>query len=126
MHGVLVPDGFGSRGSEGKILAAQYDREHDVPYFGICFGMQMAVVEAARNLAWLNGASSTEFGPSDTPVVGLMTEWVKGNKRQTRDKDPNLGGTMRLGAYPAVLAKDSPCGGNVRHTKHQRTPPSPL
>lgn len=107
MHGVLVPGGFGSRGSEGKILAAQYAREHAVPYFGICFGMQMAVVEAARNLAGLEGASSTEFGPTDIPVVGLMTEWVKGNKTQTRDKDTDLGGTMRLGAYPAVLAKDS-------------------
>lgn len=107
MHGVLVPGGFGSRGSEGKILAAQYAREHDVPYFGICFGMQMAVVEAARNLAGLKGATSTEFGLTDSPVVGLMTEWVKGNKRQTRDKDTDLGGTMRLGAYPAVLAKDS-------------------
>ena len=107
MHGVLVPGGFGSRGAEGKILAAQYAREHKVPYFGICFGMQMAVVEAARNLAGLKEASSTEFGPTDIPVVGLMIEWVKGNKKQTRNEDTDLGGTMRLGAYPAVLAKDS-------------------
>ncbi len=107
MHGVLVPGGFGARGSEGKILAAKYAREHAVPYFGICFGMQMAVVEAARNLAGLEGASSTEFGTTDTPVVGLMTEWVQGNQKQTRSKDTDLGGTMRLGSYPAVLAKDS-------------------
>ena len=107
MHGILVPGGFGERGSEGKIEAAQYAREHNVPYFGICFGMQMAVVEAARNLAGIKDASSTEFGPTNEPVVGLMTEWVKGNQKQTRDKDTDLGGTMRLGAYPAVLSEGS-------------------
>jgi CTP synthase len=107
MHGILVPGGFGERGSEGKIQAAQYARENNVPYFGICFGMQMAVVEAARNLAGIKDASSTEFGPSKEPVVGLMTEWVKGNEKQTRDTDADLGGTMRLGAYPAVLSEGS-------------------
>ena len=107
MDGILVPGGFGGRGAEGKIKAVKYAREKGVPYFGICFGMQMAVVEAARNLAGLENANSSEFGPTDTPVVGLMTEWVKGNEKQTRSKDTDLGGTMRLGAYPAILAKDS-------------------
>lgn len=107
VHGILVPGGFGERGSEGKIQAAQYARENNVPYFGICFGMQMAVVEAARNLAGIKDADSTEFGPSKEPIVGLMTEWVKGNEKQTRDNDTDLGGTMRLGAYPAVLSEGS-------------------
>jgi CTP synthase len=107
VHGILVPGGFGERGSEGKIQAAKYARERNVPYFGICFGMQMAVVEAARNLAGITEASSTEFGPTKEPIVGLMTEWVKGNEKQTRDEDTDLGGTMRLGAYPAVLAEGS-------------------
>lgn len=107
MHGILVPGGFGERGTEGKIQAARYAREHEMPYFGICLGMQMAVVEAARNLAGLPNASSTEFGETDTPVVGLMTEWVSGNKKQVRTKDTDLGGTMRLGAYPAILEKGS-------------------
>ena len=107
VHGILVPGGFGERGSEGKIRAAQYARENSVPYFGICFGMQMAVVEAARNLAGIKNASSTEFGDTKEPVVGLMTEWVKGNQKQTRDEDTDLGGTMRLGAYPAVLSEGS-------------------
>lgn len=107
VHGILVPGGFGERGSEGKIEAARYARENKVPYFGICFGMQMAVIEAARNLAGIKDATSSEFGEGGTHLVGLMTEWVKGNERQTRDKDTDLGGTMRLGAYPAVLAKGS-------------------
>src|SRR4029453_3784118 len=72
VHGILVPGGFGERGSEGKIEAARFARERRIPYFGICFGMQMAVVEAARHLAGLRGAGSTEFGPCDHPVVGLM------------------------------------------------------
>lgn len=107
MDGILVPGGFGERGSEGKIEAVTYARENNVPYFGICFGMQMAVIEAARNLAGIRAASSTEFGPTTEPIVGLMTEWVKGNEKQIRDKNTDLGGTMRLGAYPAILAKDS-------------------
>ncbi len=107
MDGILVPGGFGERGSEGKIQAVTYARENNVPYFGICFGMQMAVIEAARNLAGIEEASSTEFGPTSEPIVGLMTEWVKGNEKQTRDASTDLGGTMRLGAYPAVLDKDS-------------------
>ncbi|GLR59066.1 CTP synthase [Rhizobium indigoferae] len=105
VHGILVPGGFGERGSEGKIHAARFARERKVPYFGICFGMQMAVIEAARNLADVAGASSTEFGATKEPVVGLMTEWVKGNELQKRTAAGDLGGTMRLGAYKASLKK---------------------
>jgi CTP synthase len=107
VHGILVPGGFGERGSEGKILAAKFARERKVPYFGICFGMQMACIEAARSLAGIEGASSTEFGPSTEPVVGLMTEWLKGNMLEKRREAGDLGGTMRLGAYEARLAQDS-------------------
>lgn len=103
IHGILVPGGFGARGAEGKIKAAQFAREHKIPYFGICFGMQMAVIEAARNLCGMAGASSSEFGECDAPVVGLMTEWTKGNAKEQRDDKGDLGGTMRLGAYPAIL-----------------------
>ncbi len=107
VHGILVPGGFGERGSEGKIRAVQFARERKIPYLGICFGMQMAVIEAARNLAGIDGAGSTEFGPVDDPVVGLMTEWTKDNQLETRRADGELGGTMRLGAYPAQLAPGS-------------------
>jgi len=107
VDGILVPGGFGQRGSEGKIRAAQFARERQVPYFGICFGMQMAVIEAARNLCGIEEANSTEFGVTPEPVVGLMTEWMKGNELQKRGLSGDLGGTMRLGAYPAVLARGS-------------------
>ena len=107
VHGILVPGGFGERGSEGKIRAARYARERGVPYFGICFGMQMAVIEVARDLAGIEDASSTEFGPTPEPVIGLMTEWMKGDELEKRQTNGNLGGTMRLGAYDAVLAKGS-------------------
>ncbi|GAB4354637.1 MAG: CTP synthase [Oricola sp.] len=103
VHGILVPGGFGERGSEGKIAAATFARELKVPYFGICFGMQMACIEAARSLAGIEKASSTEFGPTEEPVVGLMTEWLKGNMLEKRTKAGDLGGTMRLGAYKATL-----------------------
>ena len=103
VHGILVPGGFGERGSEGKILAAKFAREKKVPYFGICFGMQMAVIEAARSLAGVDKASSSEFGPTSEPVVGLMTEWLKGNMLEKRAQSGDLGGTMRLGAYEALL-----------------------
>jgi CTP synthase len=89
------------------IRAVQFARERAVPYFGICFGMQMAVIESARNLGGVPGASSTEFGPADDPVVGLMTEWVRGNAVEVRSAAQDLGGSMRLGAYEAVLAPDS-------------------
>jgi CTP synthase len=105
VHGILVPGGFGERGSEGKIMAARFARERRVPYFGICFGMQMACIEAARSLAGITCASSTEFNPTDEPVVGLMTEWMRGNDLERRRNDGELGGTMRLGAYSATLAK---------------------
>jgi CTP synthase len=111
VHGILVPGGFGERGSEGKIAAVTFAREHNVPYFGICFGMQMACVEAARNLAGIKGASSTEFGETKEPVVGLMTEWMRGNELETRAKSGDLGGTMRLGAYDAKLQKGSRVAG---------------
>jgi CTP synthase len=107
VDGILVPGGFGERGAEGKIEAARFARERGVPYFGICFGMQMAVIEAARHLAGLNGAGSTEFGPCAEPVIGLMTEWLRGNMRERRPSGGDLGGTMRLGAYDAVLAEGS-------------------
>jgi CTP synthase len=107
VHGILVPGGFGERGAEGKIQAARFARERQVPYFGICFGMQMAVIEAARNLAGLPEAGSTEFGPCRDPVVGLMTEWVRGNALEKRQSGGDLGGTMRLGAYDALLTQGS-------------------
>jgi CTP synthase len=107
VHGILVPGGFGVRGTEGKIRAAQFARERKVPYFGICFGMQMAVIEAARNLAGIVDAGSTELGRPGNPVVGLMTEWVQGNRTEKRIAEGDLGGTMRLGAYPAVLTPGS-------------------
>ncbi len=107
VDGILVPGGFGQRGAEGKIRAAQFARERQVPYFGICFGMQMAVIEAARNLCGIEQANSTEFGATPEPVVGLMTEWMKGNELQKRGIGSDLGGTMRLGAYPAVLQRGS-------------------
>ncbi|HSZ50772.1 MAG TPA: CTP synthase [Caulobacteraceae bacterium] len=107
VHGILVPGGFGERGAEGKIRAAKFARERLVPYFGVCFGMQMAVIEAVRNVAGIADASSTEFGETADPVVGLMTEWVKGNAREVRTQGDDLGGTMRLGAYEAQLAPGS-------------------
>ena len=107
VNGILVPGGFGQRGAEGKMLAARFARERKVPYFGICFGMQMAVIEAARSLAGIEGANSTEFGPCEEPVVGLMTEWLRGNELEQRGVGGNLGGTMRLGAYPAHLRGNS-------------------
>ncbi|NMJ39849.1 CTP synthase [Roseomonas sp. JC162] len=107
VNGILVPGGFGERGAEGKIEAVKFARERKVPFFGICFGMQMAVIEAARNLLGIKGASSTEFGPCPEPIVGLLTEWLRGNELERRSSKGDLGGTMRLGAYPARLAEGS-------------------
>ncbi|MBX7198870.1 MAG: CTP synthase [Rhodospirillaceae bacterium] len=107
VDGILVPGGFGERGAQGKIEAAKFARERKVPYFGICFGMQMAVIEAARNIAGIAKASSTEFGPTPDAVVGLMTEWTKGNEVQRRTSETDKGGTMRLGAYPCALKTGS-------------------
>ncbi len=107
VDGILVPGGFGERGTEGKIKAVQFARERKIPYFGICLGMQMAVIEIARHKAGLNDVGSSEFGKYGNPVVGLMTEWMKGNELEKRDERGNLGGTMRLGAYHAKLAAGS-------------------
>ncbi len=106
-NGILVPGGFGERGTEGKIRAVTFARERKVPFFGICFGMQMAVIEAARNLAGLQGAGSTEFGQPRHPVIALMTEWVKNHEIERRNERADLGGTMRWGAYDAVLKPGS-------------------
>ncbi|MBT3765593.1 MAG: CTP synthase [Rhodospirillaceae bacterium] len=107
VHGILVPGGFGERGSLGKIEAVRFAREHNVPYFGICFGMQMAVVESARNVAGIKDAGSTEFGECKEPVVGLMTEWMRKGDIERRAADGDMGGTMRLGAYDARITKGS-------------------
>jgi CTP synthase len=107
VDGILVPGGFGERGSEGKIHAVTWARTRNIPYFGICFGMQMACIEAARNLCGISNASSTEFGETAEPVVGTMTEWMKGNELEIRKAGGDLGGTMRLGAFDATLSKDS-------------------
>ena len=107
LSGILVPGGFGKRGSEGKIFASKYARENKIPFFGICFGMQMAVVDVARNLLEYKSASSSEFGKTDTPVIGLLTEWIKDEEIQKRDLQSEYGGTMRLGSYPAILKKGS-------------------
>jgi len=107
VHGILVPGGFGQRGAEGKIQAARYARERKIPYFGICFGMQMAVIEACRSLAGVSEANSTEFGPTSEPAVGLLTEWLRGNELEKRVAGGDLGGTMRLGSYQAKLMPGS-------------------
>jgi CTP synthase len=107
VQGILVPGGFGERGAEGKVAAVRYAREQKVPYFGICFGMQMAVIETARHLAGIEGAGSTEFGQQREPVVGLLTEWMRGNVIERRNASGNLGGTMRLGAYECDLMEGS-------------------
>ncbi len=109
VNGILVPGGFGQRGAEGKIRAAQFARERDVPYFGICFGMQMAVIEAARNLAGITDANSTEFGPTKEPLVGLMTEWLRGNELEKRSKAGDLGGTDATRRISSGAQEGQPC-----------------
>jgi len=106
VSGVLIPGGFGKRGSEGKIAAIKYARLNNIPFFGICFGMQMAIIEMARNLLNIKDASTSEFGNNCTPVVGLLEEWQKG-KKIFKGSEKNLGGTMRLGLYEAVLKNNS-------------------
>jgi CTP synthase len=123
VHGILVPGGFGERGTPGKIAAVKFARTRNVPFFGICFGMQMAVIEASRNLANLPAANSSEFGAASEPVVGLMTEWTRGNAVERRDEKGDLGGTMRLGAYDADLAPGSRVAdiyGKVRISERHR------
>ena len=107
VSGILVPGGFGQRGTEGKINAIRYAREHKIPFLGICFGMQMAVIETMRNVLNIKNAGTTEFMPDCEPVVGLMTEWDKEGAKQIRHKDGDLGGTMRLGAYDCILNPNS-------------------
>jgi len=107
LHAILVPGGFGERGSEGKIASVRFARERKVPFFGICLGMQMACIEGARNMAGIASASSTEFGETDEPVVGIITEWMSEEGLQQRSADTDMGGTMRLGAYQANLAGNS-------------------
>lgn len=107
VNAVLVPGGFGERGTEGKMLAIKYARENNVPFLGICFGMQLAVIETMRNVAGIKTAGTTEFAKACEPVVGLMTEWDKDGAKEIRHKDGDLGGTMRLGAYESVLDKNS-------------------
>lgn len=107
LHAILVPGGFGERGSEGKIGSVKFARENDIPFFGICLGMQMACVEAARNLAGIDMASTTEFGETEEPVVGLITEWMTEEGLQKREAGGDMGGTMRLGAYDAMLQQGS-------------------
>ena len=127
VNGILVPGGFGERGAEGKILAAQFARERKVPYFGICFGMQMAVIEAARNLVRHRARRTRpSSAPTPEPVVGLMTEWMKGNELEKRGAGGDLGGTMRLGAYPAMLARGSQRRRHLRRDRDLRAPPPPL
>ncbi len=111
MHAILVPGGFGERGSEGKIAAVRFARERKVPFFGICLGMQMACIEGARNTAGIAAASSTEFGKTEEPVVGIITEWMSEEGLQTREAGGDLGGTMRLGAYEARLTGNSHVAG---------------
>lgn len=105
--GILVPGGFGQRGTDGKIAAIKYARENNIPFLGICYGMQMAVIETMQNVCGVKNAYTTELRSNCEPVVGLMTEWEKDGDKQKRSKDGDLGGTMRLGAYPCVLTKDS-------------------
>ncbi len=123
VSGILIPGGFGERGTEGKVRAAGFARERQVPYFGICFGMQMAVIEAARSLADIAGAGSSEFGPCEIPLVGLLTEWTKGNRVERRSSGSDLGGTMRLGAYPCALTPGSKVRGiygeELIHERHR-------
>jgi CTP synthase len=107
LHAILVPGGFGERGSEGKIASVKFAREREIPFFGICLGMQMACIEGARNTAGIKDASTTEFGPTSEPVVGLITEWMSPEGLQERAADGDLGGTMRLGAYVAKLDGNS-------------------
>ena len=107
VDGILIPGGFGYRGVEGKILAIKFARENNIPFFGICLGMQLSVIEIARNVLGIEDSNSTEFQSSTNPVVSLMTEWNNENKIEKRDQTSDKGGTMRLGAYKAMLKKDS-------------------
>ncbi|APG62619.1 CTP synthase [Sphingorhabdus lutea] len=123
LHAILVPGGFGERGTEGKIAAVKFAREHNIPFFGICLGMQMACLEAARYTSGIAKASSSEFGDAEEPVIGLITEWMTAEGLQKRGQGDDLGGTMRLGAYPASLSANSHAaqiyGGNSIEERHR-------
>ena len=127
VHGILVPGGFGERGAEGKIEAARFARERRVPYFGICFGMQMAVIEAARHLAGLPGAGSTEFGPCEDPVIGLMTEWMRGNDDGAARVRTAIS-AARCGSAPTTRCWRRGAGSPTIYgaDADQRAPPPPL
>ena len=107
VQGILVPGGFGDRGIKGKIFSIKYARENNIPFFGICLGMQLAVIEIARNVLNIRDADSTEFSDTKNPVIGLMTEWIKNNTKVKRSVDSDKGGTMRLGSYPCNILKGS-------------------
>jgi CTP synthase len=127
VHGIILPGGFGERGAHGKMRAARFARERKVPCFGICYGMQMSVIEAARHMAGIEDANTTENNPSTpNPLVGLMEEWTQGNEKQVRTADSDKGGTMRLGAYPARPEGRQQGRGNLRHSRHLGTPPPPV
>ena len=128
MDAILVPGGFGKRGVEGKIAAIRYARENSVPYLGICLGMQLAVIEFARNVGGLEGANSTEFDPETPhPVVALITEWQDRDGRvERRDVQSDLGGTMRLGAQECALEAGIARARDLRRGAHHRAPPPPL
>lgn len=123
VQGILVPGGFGERGIDGKLKAITYARQNNIPFLGICLGMQLGVIEACRNQLNMPEASSTEFGPTSEPVVGLMTEWMDGATLQKRQENGNLGGTMRLGSYPCKLEKGSLAakiyGTELIHERHR-------
>ncbi len=121
VHGILVPGGFGERGTEGKIEAVRFARERRVPFFGICFGMQMAVIEAARHLAGMPDASSTEFGPSEMAVVGLLTEWMRGNQLERRREGGDLGGTDAAGRLSGGAGRELAGARHLRHAGGSRT-----
>ena len=126
VHGILVPGGFGERGAEGKIQAARFARERQVPYFGICFGMQMAVIEAARNLAGIRRRGSTEFGPAKDPVVGLMTEWVRGNTVERRNETAAISAAPCASAPMTRIWPGQPGRRDLRQRRDQRAPPPSL
>lgn len=107
IHGIVVPGGFGTRGISGKLDAIRYARENKIPFLGICLGMQLAVIETATNVANMEDASSTELGDCKNPVIGMMTEWMRGSVLENRSNKDDLGGTMRLGAYECKIDKDS-------------------
>ncbi|MEL6567167.1 MAG: CTP synthase [Pseudomonadota bacterium] len=107
VHGIILPGGFGERGARGKMRAARFARERNVPCFGICYGMQLSVIEAARHMAGIEEATTTEFEGEGEPLVALMEEWTRGNQKEVRTASTDKGGTMRLGAYPAQLREGS-------------------